>query len=114
MIIILCRFDGPYRKGKSSFKDAKTETLINPPFLAIFDDIFYRLPFPSALELEALLKKHPIILGSNAGFLASLRAELDVPRARAYFVNGWQKYISKLGGCIMGNNEIIITHYASD
>ena len=110
MIIILCRFDGPYRKGKSSFKDAKTETLINPPFLAIFDDIFYRLQFPSAPELEALLKKHPIILGSNAGFLASIRAELDVPRARAYFVNGWQKYISKLGGCIMGNNEIIITH----
>ena len=57
MIIILCRFEGPYRKGKSSFRDATPETLINPTFLAIFDDLFYRLPFQNAAVLETVLKK---------------------------------------------------------
>ena len=91
MFIILCRFDDPYRKGKSSFKDAKVENLINPAFLSIFDDMFYRLPFPTALALESVLKKNPVILGSNAEFLASIRNELNEPRARADFLNGWKK-----------------------
>ena len=93
MFIILCRFDDPYRKGRSSFKDAKVENLINPAFLSIFDDMFYRLPFPTALALESVLKKNPVILGSNAEFLASIRNELNEPRVRADVFNGWKKYL---------------------
>ena len=93
MFIILCRFDDAYRKGKSSFRDAKAETLINPTFLSIFDDMFYRLPFPTSIGLESVLKKNPVVQAGNAEFLASIRNELNEPRARADFFNGWKKYL---------------------
>ena len=93
MFIILCRFDDAYRKGKRSFRDAKAETLINPTFLSIFDDMFYRLPFPTSLGLESVLKKNPVVQAGNAEFLASIRNELNEPRARTDFYNGFIKYL---------------------
>jgi len=91
MIIILCRFDGLRRKGGSKYPRAIS--LINPDFLSIFDDMFYRLPFPHGLHLEQLLKKSPLIQAKDLEFRSSVRAELDLPRACADFASGFKAYL---------------------
>jgi hypothetical protein len=91
LIIILCRFDGLRRKGGSKFP--RGISLINPDFLSIFDDMFYRLPFPHALHLEQLLKKSPLIQAKDLEFRSSVRAELDLPRAWADFASGFKAYL---------------------
>jgi hypothetical protein len=69
--------------------------LINPKFLGIFDDMFYRLPFPNALELERILKRSDLILAGNAEFLSSIREDLDEERALGDFERGWKKYLAE-------------------
>ena len=93
MTIILCRYEGPYRQGDR--KGPEPVRLINPKFLGIFDDMFYRLPFPNALELERILKRSDLILAGNAEFLSSIRAELDEERALGDFERGWKKYLAE-------------------
>ncbi len=91
--IILCRYDGPYSKGDR--KGHQPLRLINSKFLGIFDDMFYRLPFPNALELERMLKRNEVILAGNEEFLSSMRAELDEERALGDFERGWKKYLAE-------------------
>ncbi len=93
MTIILCRYKGPYSKGDR--KGPQPLLLIKSKFLGIFDDIFYRLPFPNALELERLLKRSEVILAGNGVFLSSIRAELDEERALGDFERGWKKYLAE-------------------
>ncbi len=91
--IILCRYDGPYNKGDR--KGPQPLLLINPKFFGIFDDMFYRLPFPTALELERLLKRNEVILAGNAEFLSSMRAKLEEERALGDFERGWKNYLAE-------------------
>jgi hypothetical protein len=91
--IILCRFEGQYSKGDR--KGPEPLLLINPKFLGIFDDMFYRLPFPNALELERILKRSDLILAGNAEFLSSIREDLDEERALGDFERGWKKYLAE-------------------
>ena len=55
--------------------------------------MFYRLPFPTSIGLESVLKKNPVVQAGNAEFLASIRIELNEPRARIDFVNGFKNYL---------------------
>ena len=57
--------------------------------------MFYRLPFPNALELERILKRSDLILAGNAEFLSSIRADLDEERALGDFERGWKKYLAE-------------------
>ncbi len=89
----MCRFDGQYRKGAS--QRPHPVLFINETSLAIFDDMFYRLPFPSASQLEQVLKKNPVIQARNAEYLASRRVELGEERAKQDFASGWKAYLLK-------------------
>ncbi len=79
MTIILYRFKGPYHQG--DLRDPQPYLLINPTFLRILDDMFYRVLFSKALQLELLLKKNALFNAANAEFLASIREKLDDSRA---------------------------------
>ena len=110
MIIILCRFDGLRRKGGSKFP--RGVTLINPEFLSIFDDMFYRLPFPHGQQLEQLLKKNPLILAKDREYRSSVRAELEEPRAFADFASCFKAYLKNRSPATAATSQIVFSSFA--
>ena len=110
MIIILCRFDGLRRKGGSKFP--RGVTLINADFLSIFDDMFYRLPFPNGQQLEQLLKRNPIILAKDQEYRSSVRGELDEPRAFADFWRGFKAYLKNRSPVSAAKSRIVFSSFA--
>jgi hypothetical protein len=65
--------------------------VINAAVLSCLDDMFYRLPFPSQTELEKLIKDAQGE-AQMIEFRATLREDLNNPRALKEFESGWDKY----------------------
>jgi hypothetical protein len=65
--------------------------VINAEVLSCLDDMFYRLPFPSQLELEKLIKDAQGVT-QMSDFRAEIRQDLNEPRALKDFESGWDKY----------------------
>ena len=65
--------------------------VINPDVLSLLDNLFYRLPFPIQTELEKLIKD---VQGDTEmiEFRATIREDLNNPRALKEFESGWDKY----------------------
>ena len=98
------------RKGGSKFP--RGITLINSEFISIFDDMFYRLPFPNDQQLEQLLKRNPIILAKDQEYRSSLRAELIVPRAFADFADGFKAYLKSQSPAISTKSQIVFSSFS--
>jgi len=65
--------------------------VINAAVLSCLDDMFYRLPFPIQTELEKLIQD---VQGDSQmiEFRATIREDLNNPRALKEFESGWDKY----------------------
>jgi hypothetical protein len=71
--------------------------VIGAAVLSCLDDMYYRLPFPSQTELEKLIKDAQ---GETQmiEFRATLREDLNNPRALKEFESGWDKYWGQVLG----------------
>jgi hypothetical protein len=65
--------------------------VINAEVLSCLDDMFYRLPFPTQMELEKLIKDAQGVT-QMSDFRAEIREDLNEPRALKDFESGWDKY----------------------
>ena len=65
--------------------------VIDAAVLSCLDDMYYRLPFPTQTELEKLIKD---VQGDTemSEFRATIREDLNNPRALKEFESGWDKY----------------------
>jgi hypothetical protein len=90
LINIMRRFPNPQRKDSKN--PPVPSKLIHLPFLAVFDDMFYRLSFDSTSQLESLIKKDRNHESQMAEIVQTI-PDLNNPRVVQDFADGWKKYL---------------------
>ena len=66
--------------------------LLNKDSLQVFDDMFFRLPFPDIQRMDKLLERKNLV-GEIAQFLKDIRSDFDDPRILTDFRDGWMAYL---------------------
>jgi hypothetical protein len=66
--------------------------LLNPISLQVFDDMFFRLPFPDIQRMDKLLEIKNVV-GEIAEFLRDMRSDFQDPRIMSDFRDGWLGYL---------------------
>ena len=80
--------------------------LLNPVSLQVFDDMFFRLPFPDIQRMDKLLERKQVV-GEIAQFLKDMRSDFEDPRVMTDFRDGWMAFLQiEKGGSLHEKNSL--------